>query len=243
MGLALSKGKFTEQSSFAPDLEMTATVFAVPMEWIMKLLSCAMLLAVSALMESAAFAGPGHAVINSQRSSENNNVFVSQAVEGEYGHMNKIAAGLSPDQGENRVWQGYGFRNTVGVELLKFTQFSVSHSFVNMRSKASSLENLHGSRLAGEARVVFSSPIGNMEAGGGVTASTMDYTRLLENSDFLGSGYYYTLGLNYFLSQRVSVFGHGKMIRENLVRNGGSSQIENIKTKTNNAGIGFSLWL
>lgn len=210
----------------------------------MKLLMSAVLPIVSALLlEGMALAGPGHSFINSQRSSENNNVFVSQAVEGEYGHMNKIAAGLKEGEGENRVWQGYGFRNTIGVELLKFTQFSLSHTFMNMRSKASSLENLHGSRLAGEARVVFSSPIGNMEAGGGVIASSMDYTRLLENADFLGSGYYYTLGLNYFLSQRVSFFGQGKMIRENFVRSGGSSTIENIKSDTSNASFGFSLWL
>jgi hypothetical protein len=168
---------------------------------------------------------------------------VSQGIEGEYGTVNKIGAGLSAEEGDRRVWRGYAFRNTIGMELMKFIQFSISHSFLNLRSKANSLENLRGSRLMGETRLVFSSPIGNVEVGGGVIGSRMEYQMKLDNADYLGSGVYYSLGLNYFFSQRVSLFGGGKIIKENLVRNGGSSKIENIKTETSNIGLGFSIWL
>lgn len=200
--------------------------------------SCAL---ATLFLEIPAFAS-SHAIINSQRGTDRN-VFVSQAVEGEYGLMTKVASGGSADSSPSRIWRGYGFRNTLGLELMKFTQFSVSHSFINMRSKADSLENLHGSRLMAEAKLSFSSPIGNMEGGGGFVASRLDYTHKLDNADFIGSGFYYTLGWNYFFTQQVSFFGVGKMFRENLVRNGGSSEIENIKTKTSSLGVGFSLWL
>jgi len=114
---------------------------------------------------------------------------------------------------------------------------------LNMRSKGNSLENLRGSRLSAEAKLVFAAPIGNMEAGGGMLASNTTYQRMLDNADFLGSGYYYTLGLNYFFSSRVSFFVNGKSIRENHVRNGGNSSVENIRTETNGFGMGFSFWL
>lgn len=205
------------------------------MRWFIKTLALSAL-----LIETQAFSQ--HSVIQGQRDI-NSNVFVSQAIEGEYGTYNKILSGQSADTGESRIWRGYSFRNGLGLELMKFTQFSVSHSFINMRSKANSLENMVGSRISAEAKLAFSSPIGNMEAGGGFLASRLDYTMKLDNADFLGSGYYYVLGLNYFLSQRVSFFGHGKMIRENMVRNGGNAEIENFKTNTNSLGLGFSIWL
>ncbi len=203
------------------------------------LASCTLLAAL--FLEVPAFAA-SHAIINAQRGTDRN-VFVSQAVEGEYGLMTKVESGARADGSPSRIWKGYGFRNTLGLELMKFTQFSVSHSYVNLRSKANSLENLHGSRLMAEAKLSFSSPIGNMEGGGGFVGSRLDYTHKLDNADFIGSGYYYTLGWNYFFSQQVSFFGVGKMYRENLVRNSGSSDIENIKTKTSSLGVGFSLWL
>ncbi|MGE0172769.1 MAG: hypothetical protein AB7T49_08290 [Oligoflexales bacterium] len=183
-----------------------------------------------------------HALINATRGADTN-VFVSQGIEGEYGTFNRIGAGEDIGSGNEQIWRGYSFRNSLGLELMKFVQFSVSHAFVNMRSKANSLENIRGSRIMGETRLVFSSPIGNVEAGGGVLGSKMEYQMKLLNSDFLGSGYFYSLGLNYFFSQRVSLYGQGRVFNENLVRNGGSSEIENIKSKTSNIGLGFSIWL
>lgn len=190
----------------------------------------------------SAFAGD-HAVINSQRSGMNTNVFVSQSVEGEYGELRKIAPGQTADDAAGRIWRGYGFRNAIGIELLKFTQFSISHTFLDLNSRADALEGLNGSRLQGEAKLAFDSPIGNLEAGGGMSVSKMDYRQRLEASEFYGSGYFYTLGVNYFLSQRVSFFSHGRINYENLVRNSGSEVVENIKSQTRGLGVGFSLWL
>lgn len=187
--------------------------------------------------------GQSHALINSSRSSSMGNMFVSQAIEGEYGNYAKVAAGAEPADASSRVWKGYGIRNSFGLEVIKFTQFSISHTFLSMRSKADSLENVHGSRVTAEMRLVFSSPVGNMEAGGGFSGSRLDYQRQLDNADLLGSGYFYTLGLNYFISSRVSFFGTGRLYRENLVRSGGNAEIESIRTDTSNLGVGFNIWL
>ena len=184
-----------------------------------------------------------HAQINSTRSSYAGNIFVSQSVEGEYGLYTKIKAGEEFSDSDSRLWRGYGFRNGIGVELIKFLQISASHTFVNMRSKASSFETLHGSRFSMDANLVFASPVGNMEAGGGAIASKYDYQRELYNADFLGSGYYYSLGINHFISSKVSFFAYGKSNIENLTRNAGNSEIESIRVNTRGASVGFKLWL
>lgn len=183
-----------------------------------------------------------HSLINSTRPSEAN-VVVNQAVEGEYGRVQKYDAGAVDPQGAGAIWRGYGIKNAVGLELMRFTQFTASHTFMNLRSKADSLENIHGSRFGLGVKFIFAAPIGNLEAGGGVTGGRYDYQRQLDAAEFLASGYNFTLGVNYFMSSKVSVFSEAKGNRENLVRNGGSAAIERITTDTSTLGLGVSLWL
>ena len=181
-----------------------------------------------------------HAVINTMRS---NTMFISQGVEGEYGVYTKIPAGESQGGGVREMWRGFGLRNTIGFEMFKFVQFSLSHTLLNMRSKGSSFESQTGSRVSGDARLVFSSPIGNVEVGSGVIASYYEYQHDMERADYIGSGYYYSLGLNYFLSSKVSIFTGCKLFQENMVRNDGSASIESIHTNTTAVGLGFSVWI
>ncbi len=184
-----------------------------------------------------------HWLIYSNKSSTEKNFFVSQGIEGEYGGYRLIQSGQEANDVNSQIWRGYGLRNSVGVEVMKFIQFSVSHTFLNMRAKADSRDNLSGSRLTGEGRFVFASPIGNLELGGGMIGARYDYRDLTSSSDFLGSGYYYSLGVDYFLSSRLSFYIHGKSFRENMVRSGGGSGIENIKSETNALSSGFNIWL
>ena len=170
-------------------------------------------------------------------------VFAIQSIEGEYGKVQAIKAGSSQEANKSSTWRGHGVKNGVGVEFMRFTQFTLTHTLVNYRSKATSTENLRGSRISGEARVVFSSPIGNLEGGVGAIASTFDYQNKENQSSYVGSGYYHLLGLNYFSSSRVSFFAHGKKIFENLVRHGGNTSIENIKNDSFSLGLGIKLWI
>jgi hypothetical protein len=192
-------------------------------------------------------ASPSHDYLNTYRSSSLTHVFVSQSIEGEYGDFtitNSRRSTLAASTGSiTSKWQGYNLTQTFGLEVLKFVQFNVAHSMMNMRSSSSGLERLGGSRFSGGMRLVFLAPVANLEAGGGFIGSRYDYQHDLTASDFYGSGVYYSLGFNYFMSDKVSLFGQAKMIDEHAVRNGGSADEKTISAKTTNLGFGFTLWI
>jgi hypothetical protein len=188
-----------------------------------------------------------HNYVNTIRSSAVSHIFVSQSVEGEFGEY-KTSAGsntlsLSTNSTATSKWRGYNISQTLGIEIFKFIQFNVSHSMMSMRSTASSLERIGGSRFSGGAKFVFLAPLANLEAGGGVIGTRYDYQRQTNTSDFYGTGLYYSLGFNYFVSERVSFFGQAKSIEEHSVRSGGDVDTKTIKSNTTNIGTGFTLWL
>lgn len=199
------------------------------------------LFAVTAALVSTDDAyGYSHNMIQTTRSSMSRNVFVTQAVEAEYGTYSSVGS----DGGiVRRTWSGYGFRNAVGLELMKFIHFSANHTFLNMASKDSSSDRLGGSRLAGEVKFSFASPLGNLEMGAGAIVSRYDLQRQLNHTSTYGSGMYYTVGVNYFLSSQVSVFGTMRNIEESFARNAGASLDGRVGAKTTSAGIGASIWL
>jgi hypothetical protein len=192
-------------------------------------------------------AAPSHNYLNTYRSSGMTHIFVSQSIEGEYGDFTLATKGGNGSTAASGVsttkWQGYNLTQTFGLELMKFVQFNVAHSMMNMRSSKSGLERLGGSRFSGGMRLVFLAPVANLEAGGGVIGTRYDYQRDLSTSDFYGSGVYYSLGFNYFMSERVSLFGQAKSIDEHSVRTGGDAEASTISSKTTNLGFGFTLWI
>ena len=193
--------------------------------------------------------GQSHEYIMMMRSSTDSHIFVSESVEGVYGSFRRSsggegsAAAIAPSSGERSTWQGYELKTTVGLELRKFLSLSVGHDSVTMRSKDDSQENIRGSKLAGEAKLAFVSPMGNLEFGGAVTGSRYDYQKSALSGGYFGSGYYYLIGWNYFMTNRVSVFGNAKIIQEHLVPNGGDETIPTMDTNMTALGAGFSLWL
>ena len=191
---------------------------------------------------------PSHNLVNTYRSSSITHIFVSQSAEGEFGEFqltrNSSSTSLTNSSGvTSGKWKGYNLTQTFGLELLKFVQFNVGHSMMNMRSANTSLEHLGGSRFTVGTRLVFLAPIANLEAGGGLIGSRYDYQDNLKTTDFYGSGIFYSLGGNYFMSDRVSLFGQVKMIDEHAIRSGGDNETTMITSKTTNVGAGFSLWL
>lgn len=189
-------------------------------------------------LTSVAIAG-AHSRVNMERSSITNHVFVTQAVEGEFGKY-KVNG---DDLDETQTWKGYGIRTGVGMEIMKFVQFSAGHTFLNMREKGNGLENMRGSRLNGETKVIFYSPVGNLEGAFGLTGLRMDYQKLLDSAEFYGSGYYYSLGINYFVAPSLSFFGNARVNNENMVKNSGAAQSDQLKVDTTSMGAGFTLWL
>ena len=213
----------------------------------LKILLPVLAVVFGAVISSVDAYAQAHNYINNRRSSTVSHFFVTQSVDGEFGRFNTTGKESTPegmiDTSSSPYWQGFGIGSAVGLEVLKFIQFNAGHTFVNMRNRNDGLEKIDGSRLNGGVRLVFTAPVANLEAGGGVLASRMDYTKRLDSATFYGSGYYYTLGLNYFISSQVSFFGNIKMNHENLVRNGGSTVTSSMVTDTTLVGFGFTLWL
>jgi hypothetical protein len=196
------------------------------------------------LQLSTSASAVSHSYINTYRSSTQTHVFVSQSVEGEYGTYSQTQSDQSQHENVNSSsWQGYGIRTSVGFEIMKFLQFDAGHTFLNLRKNKDRLENIDGSRLFGEARAVFISPIGNLEAGIGASALRLDYQKQLESSALVGNGFYYSLGINYFLSNRVSIYSKGTFISERMIKNGGTSEFKGFETETTALGAGFRIWL
>ncbi len=203
-------------------------------------LSLSLFVSLLLTLSTSAFS-QSHAMIDSTRSSLYKNMFITTSVEGEYGSMERTAkVGGATD---TESWKGYGIRNGLGLELFKFTQFSLSHTLVNMRSQNSGLENLNGSRIAAELALSFSAPITNIQFGLGVLGSQLQYQALAKSSTFVGTGHFYTMGMNYFVSPSVSLQAIGKRIVTTNKVSGGSSDFSQLESRTDNLSLGVAIWL
>jgi len=205
------------------------------------------------IAESAVYAqSPSHAYINTQRSSSVTHYSLSVGVVGEYGEylsselVDEDSNDEFSDEKVNKVmkWQGYGVKNELGIEYLKFLQFQIGHTSLHMRSNSDSSENLTGSRFNAGGGLNFYAPLGNLKLGGGFLMSRYDYHRQENAGGYYGSGYYYSLGYNYFLSQRISFYAEAFQNVENIVRNSGNKDLPaNFKANTGSVGLGFNIWL
>lgn len=206
----------------------------------MKLIPCLTAYLVLMLNSTNALAG-SHSEIDRNRSSQSNNVFLVQAVDGEFGKLSKTKEGASEPQ--TQTWRGYGIRNGLGIELFKFTQFSLSHTLLNLRSRDTSLENMRGSQIAGKLSFAFSAPITNIQFGMGIIASQMEYQNLEQSSSFVGTGHFYEMGFNYFFSPMFSfqTIGKHSTIRHSAA--GGSAQFKEIFTQTDSLSFGLAIWI
>lgn len=182
-----------------------------------------------------------HSMIDRNRSSQTTNLFITQSIDGEYGTFEKKSRGS--DVLTDQTWRGYGIRNGIGIEVFKFTQFALSHTLLNMRSKESGLENLRGSRLAAEMNFVFSAPVTNIQFGFGLLASQMEYQAFDRSASFVGGGHYSSMGLNYFFTPQFSFILSGKRLESNYSASGGSLAVESLRSLTDSLSFGLSIWI
>lgn len=203
----------------------------------------------TSLAQSASY---NHNYVNTMRSGAVSHFYVSQSLDGEYG---KFSATSKPGSSADAMasvggiapasdsWRGFGIGTAFGLEILKFVQFTGGHTFVSLRRNDDGLQTLSGSRLHAGAKFVFTAPLANLELGGGLLGSRMDLVQRLQRGDYYGSGMFYSLGMNYFLSSQVSIFGSVKTLQERLVQTGGDSTYDTIRNNSTTIGTGFSIWL
>ncbi len=183
---------------------------------------------------------PTHAYINSMRSSYETHYFVSIGATGHFGTISEQQKDGTQSSGAR--WQGYGVRNELGVEFLKFLHFSVAHNSLNLRRSTGSVQTLSGSRFEGTGSLNFYAPLGNLQLGGGVLASRLDLRNGSDSGNYYGSGYFYNVGYNYFLSNMVSFYIDARKSEERLVNNASDRLPKNLKTDMSEAGLGFKIW-
>jgi len=193
--------------------------------------------------------GQTHSYTNQMRSSDIKYFFFQQSVAGEIG-IQKMTV-LTAEDGttlkepklQTKGWKGVGIDSTMGMEILRFIQFQVGHTFVNLSGQDDGLATMAGSRIHGGVRAVFTAPVANLEMGAGVLGSRPDYRLQMNTTSLYGSGSYAAFGLSYFVSPRISLFGEGRMIREHRVRSGEAPISSAIYTEISTLGLGFRIWL
>ena len=166
-------------------------------------------------------------------------MFFTQGVSGEY-DLRKEQKG---DDAVQTPWKGYGIKSAIGLEVRRFVDFSLTHTFLMMRNASEGLERMSGSRLSGDLAFVFASPVGNLKIGGGLVGSRLDYQNATQSADYYGSGSYYSLGLNYFVTPRFSLYGDYQVYRQRLTKTGGEADSSKIQSRAATADFGFSVWL
>lgn len=193
--------------------------------------------------------GQSHSYTNQMRSGDLTYVFFQQSIDGEFGSQKTTVPTVeegSPSakpKVQSKAWRGFGLSSSVGMEILRFLHFQVGHTFVNLTGQDDGLSSLAGSRLHAGGRAVFTAPVANLELGAGVLGSRLDYRQEMNSTSLYGSGSYASIGLSYFVTPQVSIYGEGRMVREHLVRSGGSPLSSAIDTDMTSAGMGFRIWL
>lgn len=175
--------------------------------------------------------GESHSYINLYRSSVENNVFFSQSVQGEFNRLSsddaKDSAEVDPasptsEDGATKVFRGYALKTSLGVEMRKFVRFSLSHALVDLKDRDDGLSSLRGSRISGNFGLVFQGPLVNVEVGGGADGGRYDFQKDEIRAGMVSSGYHASLGIEHFVTSRVSIVSQMLMESERLVRDSGA---------------------
>ena len=186
-----------------------------------------------------------HSYINQNRQTGTTYVMVQQSLEGENGQYYKGTENTSMggNAGTTNRWTGYNLGTGIGLEAMRFFQLSLVHHFINLHDRDDSNEKLTGSRVNLGLKVIFQSPFVNLELGNGLVASRMDYQKLTATGTYLGSGSFYSLGLNYFTSSKISLHLESKWSREHANKDRGSSPVNTIDSESKLMGIGARIWI
>lgn len=145
--------------------------------------------------------------------------------------------------GEEEInWRGYGIENGVGSQFYRFFHLEISHTMASMTAADSDSHHVSGSKFNAKLKMSFQSPMGNLELGVGGNVGSYGYIRDGKAVDLASSGHLVSIGVNYFVSNQMSIHGSLTNGDERWTKTGGGEFKNSAETELTGVGIGFSLW-
>jgi hypothetical protein len=174
-----------------------------------------------------------HQYIMTNRSSITNDVWFSESVGATTG---KISSNVNP---VSEVWRGYSLRSEIGMETMKFIQFS-SGIEISKLTRQDYLDRIEAIKAYTEIKFVFSAPMLNVEVGGGIISGPTRYA-IINATDMNSTGHYYTMGINRYLSSNLSVFTRGNMEIMRMRRTGGDPNLRTVDGTLTTGSMGIQI--
>lgn len=179
-----------------------------------------------------------HSYIENTRSGMVTHYYIGSSIENESAKV--LITRNGKESQEN--WRGYGLNTELGMELLKFMRISVNHAFMTAKSETAKGVDTTGSRAGVSNYFIFSSPIGNLEMGGGLNLSRYEFQDGYDRANIYGENTYFGLGVNYYLSYSSSVFVRFKSGSDSGTYGNGPAIMESMEGKTQAVSLGMCLW-
>lgn len=143
---------------------------------------------------------------------------------------------------EELSWRGYGIENGVGSQFYRFFHLELSHTMASMTASDSDAHHVSGSKVNAKLKMSFQSPMGNLELGVGGNVGSYGYIRNGNAVDLASSGHLVSIGVNYFVSNQMSIHGTLTSGDERWTKTSGGEFPSHVETELTGVGIGFSLW-
>lgn len=153
-----------------------------------------------------------------------------------------LLSGMTKHQGEDISWRGYGIENGVGTQLYRFLQLELSHTMSSMTAADSEAHHVSGSRVSAKLKMSFQSPMGNLELGVGGNVGSYGYIRDGKATDLASAGHSASLGVNYFVTNQMSIHGTLSQGDERWTKTRGAEFTDHAETELTSVAIGLSLW-
>jgi hypothetical protein len=178
--------------------------------------------------------GFDHQYIMTNRSSITTDTWFSESIGSSVG---KISSDVNQDP---EVWRGFFLRSEIGMETMKFFQFSTGVE-ISRITRQDHLDRIEAIKTYSEAKMVFSAPMLNVEVGGGVVLGNARYA-IINATDMNVSGYYYTLGINRYITSNLSFFTRGNAEIVRMKRTGGDPNLKSAEGTINSGSMGIRIF-
>ena len=189
------------------------------------------LLALALVLVAPVAEAKSHAFYSLYNNNYDNHIILQQSAESESGP-------ITSKDGSTSYWKGYGITTTAGATYRDFVIGTIGYTMLDRRANTDD-EHAWGNAVDLGLKLSFSSPIGSLEIGGGATAEHLSTSENEINGTAIGSGVFYSLGLNYLVSYSVSIDGEIKVDNMSYHTDTGSSFLDGAHSNVIRPALGF----